>query len=130
MRCKLINFNPDALDAVDVDIDKIKEISAEDLGSKTEDIASHPLARPNAEGILPLDEGINPAWQSAMAQLKSLLFPKAKSINESKWAEALASFEPYIAWLGEKKGSRGGGAGLEEVEKILSQDKSQICLSL
>lgn len=130
MRCKLINFNPDALDAVDVDIDKIKEISAEDLGGKIEDIASHPLARPNAEGILPLDEGINPAWQSAMAQLKQLLFPKAKSINESKWAEALASFEPYIAWLGEKKGAEVEVLGLEEVEKILSQDKKSDLLAL
>lgn len=130
MRCKLISFDPEAEAAVDVDIDKIKEISAQDLGVKTEDIASYPLARPNAKGILPLEEGINPAWQSAMAQLKSLLFPKEKSINESKWAEALASFEPYLAWLGEKKGEEVEGLGIEEIEKILSQNKKAALLEL
>lgn len=130
LRCKLIGFNSDASAAVDVDVEKIKAISAEDLASKAEEIASYPLARPNADGVLPLDAGINPAWQAAVAILKELLFPKAKSIKESDWREALAAFAPYTAWLAEKKGAEVEALGLDEIDKILAEDKKADLLSL
>ena len=130
MRCKLIGFDADASAAVDVDVEKIKAISAEDLAAKAEEIAAYPLARPNAEGKLPLTEGINPAWQAAVANLKSLLFPKKDAVTEAEWNEALASFVPYTDWLGAKKGAEVEALGIEEVEKLLKEDRKAELLAL
>jgi len=130
MRCKLIGFDADASDAVDVDVEKIKAISAEDLATKAEEIASYPLARPNAEGKLPLTEGINPAWSAAVANLKALVFPKKDAVTEAEWNEALASFVPYTDWLGAKKGAEVEALGLEEVEKLLKEDRKADLLAL
>lgn len=130
MRCKIVSFSPEASAAVDVDVDKIKAISDQNLSGKTEDIASYPLARPNAEGTLSLEAGINPAWQAAMRELKAILFPEHSQISEADWAAALASFAPYTAWMGAKKGAEVEALGLEEVDKLLAEDKKAELLSL
>ena len=130
MRCKLIDFNKDASAAVDVDIEKIKAISAEDLALKADEIASYPLSRPNAEGLLNLSEGINPVWQAAVGKLKALIFPKAEAISEAEWNKALADFAPYTAWLGEKKGAEVEALGFAEIQKILADGKKDELLAL
>ena len=133
MRCKLIAFNPDCAPAVDVSVDKISAISGEDLAAAAE-IGSYPLARPNAEGLLPLGGGINPAWQGAFAALKALVldkdFPKAKGISEADWNGILAKFDAYKAWKDAKKGAEVEGLGLDEVKAILKADKKAALLEL
>ena len=130
MRCKLIGFDADASAAVDVDVEKIKAISAEDLATKAEEIASYPLARPDASGRLPLSEGINPAWQAPIAALKALVFPEKDSVTEAEWNEALSSFVPYTDWLGAKKGAEVEPLGLKEAEKLLKEDRKADLLAL
>lgn len=130
VRCKLIGFDSDASAALDVDVEKIKAISAEDLSTKADDIAQYPLARPDAKGVLPLTEGINPAWQAAVAKVKELVFPKAKEITEAQWNAAVASFAPYKDWAGAKKGAEVEGLGIDDVKAILGEDKKAELLAL
>ena len=133
MRCKLIGFNPDCAAAVDVSVDKIGAISGEDLAA-AEEIGSYPLARPSAEGMLPLGGGINPAWQGAFAALKALVldkdFPKAKGISEAQWLGVLAKFDAYKAWKDAKKGAEVEGLGLDDVKAVLKADKKAALLEL
>ena len=134
MRCKLIGFDANAAGAVDVDVDKIKAISEKDLAESAEEIASYPLARPNDKGLLPLDGGINPAWQGAFASLKALVLDKEfkgkKGISEADWAGVLAKFGPYTAWAADKKGAEVEGLGLDAVKAILKEDKKAALLEL
>ena len=130
VRCKLISFDADASGAVDVDVEKIKAISAEDLSSKCEDIALYPIARPDAKGVLPLGEGVNPAWQAAMAKVKALVFPKKNSVTEAEWNAALASFGPYKEWVAAKKGAEVEALGLDDVKAILKANKKAALLEL
>ena len=130
VRCKLIGFDADASAAVDVDIEKIKAISAEDLSGKAGDIALYPLARPSAEAKLPLTEGVNPAWQAAVAKVKELVFPKKNSITEAEWNAALASFGPYKDWVAAKAGAEVEPLGLDDVKAILKADKKAALLEL
>ena len=130
VRCKLISFDADASGAVDVDVEKIKAISAEDLSSKCEDIALYPIARPDAKGVLPLGEGVNPAWQAAIAKVKALVFPKKNSITEAEWNAALASFGPYKEWVAAKKGAEVEALGLDDVKAILKADEKAALLEL
>ena len=130
VRCKLISFDADASGAVDVDVEKIKAISAEDLSSKCEDIALYPIARPDAKGVLPLGEGVNPAWQAAIAKVKALVFPKKNSVTEAEWNAALASFGQYKDWVAAKKGAEVEALGLDDVKAILKADEKAALLEL
>ena len=64
MRCKLIGFDAGTAPAVDVDVEKIKAIEG-NLALASSAIGEEPLAKPAADGKLPLD-AVNPAWKSAV----------------------------------------------------------------
>ena len=134
MRCKLIGFDGNLSEAVDISTEKILAVSGSDLSGGVAEIESSPLARPSAEGLLPLGVGINPAWQGAFASLKSLIldkkFPKAEAITEAQWDEVVASFGAYGAWLGEKKGDAVESLGEEAVGAILKEDRKADLLTV
>ena len=133
MRCKLIRYDDAAAPALDVSVDKISAISGGDL-SVNEEIATYPIARPSAEGILPVLDGINPSWQAAIASLKALVldkdFPGADGITEAQWNEILSKFAAYTAWKDAKKGSEVEPLGLETVKKVLSEGRKEALLEL
>ena len=73
MRCKLIAFDENCAEAVDVSVEKIQAISEMNLATCSDKIADYPLARPNKEMRLTMGAGINPAWQAAFDKAKSLV---------------------------------------------------------
>ena len=98
MRCKLVAFDADAAGALDVQVAKIEAISGSNLNDNMAEIASYPLARPTQEAQLPLTTGINPAWQSAIAKVKALVFADKESIGEDEWNAVLANVDAYTEW--------------------------------
>lgn len=133
MRCKLSVFDEETIAALDVQVAKVSEISANNLSACTEEIASYPLARINGSSELPLD-GINPAWQAAIASVKSLVldvdYPEAKAITEEQWNAVVAKFAAYSAWKGAKAGSCVEALGLEKIDEILKADAKAALLAL
>ncbi len=134
LRCKLIGFDADASGAVDVSVDKIGAIAGEDLTTRLADIETYPLARPNAEGLLPISGGINPAWEAAFASLKALVldvdFKGKKAISEAEWNEVLAKFGAYTAWKAAKAGAEVEPLGDDVIATILKEDKKSALLEL
>lgn len=123
MRCKLINFDADAASALDIPVDRIKNIAEGNIASQTDEISSYPIARPGNEGILPYD-GINPAWTASFAAVRTLLldkeYPAATGINEAQWQAATAKLAPYSAWKNGKKGASVESLGIDTVKEMLS----------
>ena len=134
MRCKLISFNDAVAGVVDVSVDKVGAISDGDLAAAADQIATYPLARPVADGKLPLKGGINPAWKGAFATLKALVFdvefPKKDAITEDEWLGVLAKFDAYIAWKAAKKGAEVESLGIDVVNATLKADKKAALLEL
>ncbi|MBQ6015827.1 MAG: hypothetical protein IJL22_05960 [Bacteroidales bacterium] len=134
MRCKLISFNDAVAGVVDVSVDKVGAISDGDLAAAADQIATYPLARPVADGKLPLKGGINPAWKGAFATLKALVFdvefPKKDAITEEEWLGVLAKFDAYIAWKAAKKGAEVESLGIDVVNATLKADKKAALLEL
>ena len=129
MRCHLVGFDPAVAGAVDVSVDKIGAIEG-NLADAAPEIGLQPIAKPTAEAVLPLKEGLNPAWKAAVDAMAALVAPKKKSLTEAEWNAILASFAPYTAWLGAKKGAEVEGIGLDEVKAILRADKKAALLEL
>ena len=134
MRCKLASFNADSASVLDVSSAKIGEISGNNLAASTDEIATYPLARVNAEHKLPLGKEINPAWAAAMANLKKLVIDKefkdAEYLTEEQWLGILAKFAAYNAWMGAKKGAEVEGLGYETAKNILAENKKEALLDL
>ena len=130
MRCKLIGFDAATSEAVDVSVEKIAAIEG-NLADASSKIADQPLAKPGKEGLLPLKEGLNPAWKAAVAAMTALCLPEKKaSINEEEWNALVAKFAPYTAWMEAKKGAEVEPLGLEAVEAILKEDRKAALLEL
>lgn len=105
MRCKLIAFDEDCAEAVDVSVEKIQTISEKNLATCSDQIADYPLARPNKEMKLFLNKGINPAWQSTFADVKALTidadYPGIESIDEAQWNAVVKKIDTYVSGLDE-----------------------------
>ena len=129
MRCHLVGFDPAVAGAVDVSVDKIGAIEG-NLADAAQEIGQQPIAKPSAEAVLPLKEGLNPAWKAAVEAMAALVAPKKKALTEAEWNAILASFAPYTAWLGAKKGAEVEAIGLDEVKAILKADKKAALLEL
>ena len=129
MRCHLVGFDPAVAGAVDVSVDKIGAIEG-NLADAAPEIGLQPIAKPAAEAVLPLKEGLNPAWKGAVEAMAALVAPKKKSLTEAEWDAILASFAPYTAWLGAKKGAEVEALGLDEVKAILKADQKAVLLEL
>lgn len=134
MRCKLASFNTDSAAVLDVSSAKIGEISGNNLAASTDEIATYPLARVNAEHKLPLGKEVNPAWAGAMANLKKLVIEKefnnAEYITEEQWVSMLAKFGAYNAWMGAKAGAAVEGLGYDAAKTILEENKKDALLDL
>ena len=134
MRCKLASFNADSASVLDVSSAKIGEISGNNLAASTDEIATYPLARVNAEHKLPLGKEVNPAWAGAMAALKALViekeYPNAEYLTEEQWVSILAKFNAYNTWMGAKAGAAVEGMGYDAVVKTLEENKKEALLDL
>jgi len=130
MRCKLVQFDEDAAGALDVQVEKIAAISAGNLNDSVGEISAYPLARPRKEGLLPLAEGLNPAWQAPMAAVVAAV-PELQgkdSVSEEEWNGVLAKVDAYTAWkaagetaMNEAIAAKLGehAAAIEPVERLL-----------
>ena len=134
MRCKLTAFNADSSAALDVTVARMEAISEKSLSACTEEIAGYPLARVNGKLELPLNGGINPAWEAAFANLKSLIFdvdfPKQKSISEADWNAIGAKFGPYEVWKAAKKGEVVESLGVDVIKVIVEKNQKDALLAL
>ena len=133
VRCKLAAFNASALATLDVSLERLENANEKNLTACMDEIAALPLARIAAAG-LPCEGGINPAWESAFAALKQLVFDvdflHAKVISEAEWQQVADKFAPYIAWKAAKKGDAVEPLGLDAVVELLKQDKKADLLAL
>ena len=130
VRAKLVSFSPESAAKLDVQTALIEAISADNLTSKTDDIATYPIARITGKAELPLAATINPAWAGKFSTLMGIVKPTGKVITEADWAAIGAAFEAYNAWKGAKKGAEVEALGLDAIKKFIADDKKQALLDL
>ena len=107
IRCRFIQFHDDCAAALDVSVEKVAAISDKNLSVNVDEISNYPISRPIANAVLPINEGINPAWQAAFGKVKSLVldvdFPGKESINEEEWNSVVAKIDAYVASKAEEE---------------------------
>ena len=130
MRSKLAAFSPDSTATLDVQTSQISAISAENLTSKTDEIAAYPIARVTGKGEINLDEPVNPAWAAQFNTIKNIALKDKKVLTEEDWNAVGAQFSAYTAWKGAKAGAEVESLGLEAIKDFLAKDKKAALMEL
>jgi len=104
-RVRMASFDPRAGALMNGEEAELVRLAALDLAT-TSDAARLPLANVVAGRALPLVDGINPGWMSAMAafrdQVVTPLLGKKDELAASEWQVIVETFAVYQAWLSEK----------------------------
>ncbi len=134
LRCRLASFNENAAASLDVTADQIAAVSGKNLSACEDEISSFPLAGVRKDGLLPLVEGVNPAWSADIETFRTLvvgkLFPGSKTLSEAQWHEIKASFAGYSAWIGSEKGCEVASLGYDRLKTILADNQKDELLAL
>lgn len=125
LRCRLIAFDENAQDVLDVSVENISAAAnAGMITNATAQIISAPLARPQKTAVLPYD-GINPAWSDIFSQARAAVFdkefPSAKELTMEQWNTIEAKLEAYKSWKESKKGEQVESLGYAKAKKILDE---------
>ncbi len=103
-------------------VDGVKAAAANALAPDDLAIAALPLSfvLPNAR--LPLEEGVNPAWEGRLAAFASLvaepLLGKTQYVSFTQWESLKDRFAPYAAWLAAKPCEAPGGLAPERLAEL------------
>ncbi|HUZ71355.1 MAG TPA: hypothetical protein VMU87_00090 [Stellaceae bacterium] len=105
-RCRIVEFDPRALDALDPALPAYAAIAAQTVVADEAEIAALPIARIAAGKPLPLGDGINPAWAEAIAAFGRLvvtpLLGARASLEEAEWRTIEARLAAHEAWAERK----------------------------
>lgn len=133
-RCRLAAFDQRSLSALNRREEEYIAIAEKNLAPSLEELSEFPLARVEGDRALPLKEGINPAWRTAMAQfeehvLQPLGFDKP-SLTEAEWKNIRKNFTAYTDWLSRKAGTAVERLGIDRVREILAGNAEQSIMEL
>jgi len=134
IRCRLAAFDSQSTEVLNLQVARVESITANDLSNCINEIATYPLAKIEGGKALPIVSGINPAWESSIADFRKLivgvLFQNKDSITEIEWNKIIDSFKAYAQWISEKEGSSVEVLGIERVKIILSGPYKEQLLNL
>lgn len=132
LRCRLAEFDPQAVEVLNSLNSRFEEITKKDLSVCLDEIAAFPLAKIEGTQGLPLKTGVNPAWAKAMARFSDLLVkPTSKTLlTEADWTKIEDGFTGYIQWQSEKAGTEIESMGLQEIRTLLAGKSKEQLLSL
>jgi len=121
-RCQLAAFDERAGALLNASEDALKALAPIALQTASSAIDELPLAHVNAEGILPLTQGVNPAWALRMAALHdSVVVPllgQRATLTRADWQSLKDHLAPYATWLASKPDPAAEGDGVRDLEQL------------
>ncbi|TSE29631.1 hypothetical protein Tther_01367 [Tepidimonas thermarum] len=101
-RCRLVAFDARAADVLDGTLPRLQALAQDMLDTTQAALAALPLAHPRPLPVLPLREGLNPAWADAVAALRAQavtpLLGERDALDAADWAALQARLRPWRDW--------------------------------
>ncbi|MBR4155472.1 MAG: hypothetical protein IKU01_02050 [Bacteroidales bacterium] len=131
MRSKLAAFSPESIASLDVQTSRINDISAANLATKNDEIATYPLTHITKNIDLDLNAAINPVWTKYFNIIKNTAIEPGKTmLSEDDWTAIAAKFAAYNSWKAAKIGANVEALGLDNIKNFINQDKKNELLEL
>ena len=125
-RCRLAAFDPRAATALNASEQDLAGLSTGVLAPDTPAIATLPLAQVRADGLLPLREGLNPAWSDAMAALRELVISpilgELEALSLAQWQALSGRLQAWRAWVAAKPATPVAGLEAAALSAFLGSD--------
>ena len=122
-RVRLAAFDPNAGAALNPPPAAFEALSGEVLAPAAASLVALPLARIEPGRSLPLDGGLNPAWEGTVArfsaEIVAPLLGARQELAGADWDALKARFAPHAAWLARKPATALEGLGLERLRALL-----------
>ncbi len=130
-RCRWVAFDQRALTAANRSETDFDSIGKEMLHTSHSALNQLPLSHIEAHGSLPLDSGLNPAWQKAVEDLlsqclKPLFAWSATSLDEKAWQEISNAIQPYRNWVAEEPRSPLSSWDLAKLQAVSDQQVADL----
>jgi hypothetical protein len=134
LRCRLAEFDPGSVGILNSLNSRYEGMSAKDLTLCIDEIAGFPLTKIEATKPLPLTKGINPAWEKALDNFKTLViypvFSKKENLSETELEIINKKFDDYCNWQSEKAGMAIKNLGLSNIRALLTGNTKETLFSL
>lgn len=126
-RIHLAEFDERSVAALNRSESEYLALAAKDLSISGEEVAGFPIAKVSPSRNLPLKQGLNPAWRTAMAAFYQkavipVLGEDREELSESDWALIKSRVSPYLTWAASKKGAVVERLGPDRIRAILASD--------
>lgn len=123
-RCQLAAFDAKALAPLSPSVEGYALLGAQQLSLASQAIADLPLAPISADGVLPLTDGVNPAWAEALNALRThavapLLGGEVQALSAAQWAALKTQLAPCQEWLAAFPASPLGAMEPAEAQALL-----------
>ncbi len=130
-RARLAAYDSRAIGALDLAEASFAALGGRLLSTTMEELSALPLAKVVAGGRLPLGEGVNPAWATALEQLRSQviepLIGARTELSRQDVDMVQACLAPYQAWKAAEPVTKVGSLGTPRLEALISGPvKSQL----
>lgn len=133
-RCQMAAYDVRAALPLSRSIEDYQQLAGKELSAGASEVAAFPLALVGAGQVLPLRDGINPAWSAAMATLRSQvvlpLFGERDELSADEWVEISRRFMAYESWLADKPATQLEALGAARLHAILAGGQETILLDL
>lgn len=131
-RCRASRFDSRAIAQLNQPEAAWTALSIESLSADCHEFADFPIALVSTEAVLPLTEGVNPAWEAALNQFKQeVVVPlegEKTSLTFAEWQALKERFDAYQQWLSAEAGKEVAALSPERIRQIL-QESRQVALA-
>ena len=122
VRCRLAAFDARASVALNAADATLVALGDATLNADAQSIAALPLAHVQAGAVLPLGNGLNPAWAARMATLQQAaiqpLLGERALLTEADWKALKDQLAPYAAWLAAKPDAAVEADAVRQLERL------------
>ena len=133
-RCRLTAFDARAAGPLNRAEKEYEVLAQKILSASAIEVADFPLAKIEAGRTLPLRDGLNPAWQDAIATLRDHVVQPLLGTREQltgiEWQSLSARLKAYETWLSKHEGAAVEVLGLARVRALLANHSEARILEL
>lgn len=133
-RCRASQYDPRAAEQLNQSAKEWANFSQQTLSPDGSEFAQFPLAHIQANAHLPLQKGLNPAWETRVQALnKAIIQPllgDLEQLSYEQWQLLKARFDHYQHWVTQEAGHALSSFDAEQLHSLLNDESQAELLQL
>lgn len=133
-RCRASQYDPRAAAQLNRPVDDWAALNHDLFSADNAEITDFPLALVSSDAVLPLVDGLNPAWEARVRTLNDAVIKPIlgdiEALDYAQWQALTARFDDYQNWLKGEAGKVVSALDSEQLQTLLSNDSQQKLIAL